>query len=1463
MPPGSHGVAGKPELYIQNPMYIRHADFFSGIALSRDGKIYIADGANIRVVDDQGVISTLIGHQRHRATWRPLPCQGSLDADQVQLNWPTELAVSPLDGALHIIDDNVLLRLVDGRVSIVAGRPHNCPPSPGDDEATSASLVSPQSLAFAPNGDLFVAESDSQRINRVRRVSTNGRVDTYAGIDSRCNCLDAVCKCFDPDRHLAVSAQFSSVSSLAVTPDGVLYLADPSDYRLLAVSSSIPPEKSSGGFEVPDPDAQELYTFNKFGQHVLTKDLLTSNVLYQMSYTQATSDGKLSTVTDASGRKLTFMRDYKGRVNTLQTSNGLKYNLRISNVGDLESFEAPSVNHKVNFKYYSSSGLLKSKLDNGHLAFIYVYDDFGRLVDVVTPTGETISLTFNLTSAGASINVNQNGRTVRTLHIKDNLVTSTEVSGGTSEVSVSADKTLSARSPWGQTVTLATMPHPVIARLSDDVSMGDSFPMVGEQRAYLGPILVAKLGWDYSLATNGHNGQMIGIRKMMSVNGDTLLTVYYDKLQRREVLYAGSKRELLEVRYDSSSRPIHWDPRVAGFATVKQGYDRFGRLQQWSWGDVIEQYEYDKSGRLERVILGDKPILRYHFPDTETSWPDWIATGSGGKFLLNYDKESGGLSQIQTPRGHFHSFLLRPTIGSLRFLYTAPWSESRYEMQVDAIGNVLGKHLPGGERVVYTYNDSKLKKIICGDFESELGYDSADGTLESVTVRKGHSFEMRLRNKYHGGLLKEQKIRFAGGLPQLDNAVFRYQYDGNGRPSGMVAAIGGSDQQQRTWTSSYEANTGLVEALGSLRISRPTLNLTRVSDVNSGYAKSVELDSNGRTKRISYSLRQKAVLGLELAYDERDKLSKRILRDREGHRTEETYAYTPDGQLLGSGGANDFKYDSNGNLVSADGKMPLQYDAGDRVERAGAERVFYDANGCVKGVGEREKFWHDARGKLIEHLLIEDSGMTRTSFFHDHLGRLVAWHDTRGRVRQFFYADPTDPMRLTRQHNPKSGLTQTLLYDDQSKLVAVETAEQKILIATDQNGSPLLAFRSDGSVLKEILYSPFGGIVRDSNPGMELPLGFHGHLALMPQAGFTLDPRSGRIYHPRIRQYLNPNWERLAEGEMRSPLDLFVYRFRGNDPVTPHEKIRRMTDLHSWGKLFGLDITKVLDAAARKNVNNINRLTSIGHRLLNSGVNLVSGLDNTIAQAQRSLSELSFVRPARGESDDCVVVMNKRFASKPGEFGDGFLLTVAPDQRSIARVVEGVPGGVVQAILESVLNGSRFLDVSRHVTAEKSMHFFAKSNTAGLRLDLDAANRLSGAFDVAVRDLDGSSKDLRVENAELALHVAYGGSATRHRDAILSERAAQAAAAAWAREKALVQAGFSGQGDWTKGQRAELVMGRRVRGFSPVEIHSRNRFPQLLTDASNYFFMAESQQMLLQQQHRRKSRHGKTRGNKH
>jgi hypothetical protein len=158
------------------------------------------------------------------------------------LRWPTELAITPLDNSLHIIDDHMVLQLApDGRVKVVAGRPLHCPSPVGgyDTElATHATLVMPQSIAFGPSGDLYVAESDSQRINRVRVIGTDGKISHYAGAESKCNCLDRGCDCFEEDHFLASTSKFNTISSITVTPDGILHIADQANYRYIVVECS-------------------------------------------------------------------------------------------------------------------------------------------------------------------------------------------------------------------------------------------------------------------------------------------------------------------------------------------------------------------------------------------------------------------------------------------------------------------------------------------------------------------------------------------------------------------------------------------------------------------------------------------------------------------------------------------------------------------------------------------------------------------------------------------------------------------------------------------------------------------------------------------------------------------------------------------------------------------------------------------------------------------------------------------------------------------------------------------------------------------------------------------------------------------------------------------------------------------------------------------------------------------------
>ena len=66
--------------------------------------------------------------------------------EQIMLKWPTALAVNPLDDTVHVLDNNLVLKITaDEKVFIVAGRPLHCPPK----NFSGSSLLSEEQIGTA------------------------------------------------------------------------------------------------------------------------------------------------------------------------------------------------------------------------------------------------------------------------------------------------------------------------------------------------------------------------------------------------------------------------------------------------------------------------------------------------------------------------------------------------------------------------------------------------------------------------------------------------------------------------------------------------------------------------------------------------------------------------------------------------------------------------------------------------------------------------------------------------------------------------------------------------------------------------------------------------------------------------------------------------------------------------------------------------------------------------------------------------------------------------------------------------------------------------------------------------------------------------------------------------------------------------------------------------------------------
>jgi sugar lactone lactonase YvrE len=186
------------------------------------GNLYIADAENhrIRRVDGTGRISTVAGTGMAGYDGDDKP------AHSVRLNLPQGVVVNG-SGALYIADaSNARIRLMDvvGRITTLAGRGDVS--DDGDDKpATSISLWLPSGVAVDGSGNLFIADTEN---NRIRRVDSAGRIATVAGTGVRG---------YDGDDKPATSAKLSRPSSVAVDESGNLFLADSSNSRIRRVDA--------------------------------------------------------------------------------------------------------------------------------------------------------------------------------------------------------------------------------------------------------------------------------------------------------------------------------------------------------------------------------------------------------------------------------------------------------------------------------------------------------------------------------------------------------------------------------------------------------------------------------------------------------------------------------------------------------------------------------------------------------------------------------------------------------------------------------------------------------------------------------------------------------------------------------------------------------------------------------------------------------------------------------------------------------------------------------------------------------------------------------------------------------------------------------------------------------------------------------------------------------------------------
>ncbi|MDE3067536.1 MAG: DNRLRE domain-containing protein [Verrucomicrobiota bacterium] len=201
-----------------------------GMATGPDGSLYVTDTYDCRVlrVSPNGTITTVAGGGTYYADGVP--------ATEAGFGWITDVALGK-DGSLYIAggDDDPRLRRVDtnGIIWTVAGNStYPTGGSDGDGDLAVNAPVSPELVAAAPDGSLYIEERlwgyGGEIGERIRKIGNDGYIHTIFQTE------------FGPssgDGGPLSQAQTGRIYSITIGPDGSLYLADLANHRIRRVGA--------------------------------------------------------------------------------------------------------------------------------------------------------------------------------------------------------------------------------------------------------------------------------------------------------------------------------------------------------------------------------------------------------------------------------------------------------------------------------------------------------------------------------------------------------------------------------------------------------------------------------------------------------------------------------------------------------------------------------------------------------------------------------------------------------------------------------------------------------------------------------------------------------------------------------------------------------------------------------------------------------------------------------------------------------------------------------------------------------------------------------------------------------------------------------------------------------------------------------------------------------------------------
>lgn len=362
---------------------------------------------------------------------------------------------------------------------------------------------------------------------------------------------------------------------------------------------------------------------------------------------------------------------------------------------------------------------------------------------------------------------------------------------------------------------------------------------------------------------------------------------------------------------------------------------------------------------------------------------------------------------------------------------------------------------------------------------------------------------------------------------------------------------------------------------------------------------------------------------------------------------------------------------------------------------------------------------------------------------------------------------------------------------------------------------------------------------------------------------------NGKIYDPLIGQWMQPNWENVAD-RIATPTKMHLYRYSGNDPININHNRNFPPSYAAWMKLMGYNVRNLMPQLASNLWRPQSLWGGIMPSILPSSMRPDTDITTTSIESgllahlgNRRLTDfekLSAPPKSSLKSDRLEAGPFKIGCSSDPPFGKGILVSASDTGMAILSSVPAA-NPIYKDVYTSVFNRSSLLPITFAVhNSQQDSFYFVKEEAWRSTEDRQQLKRLQGQVNTTFHDIareNGSGNnylDVKIHGVHSIINLRYGTTVEKERQRLMHHAKLQAVRKAWHQEKEAVNAGLLTNTEWTQSELEEILKQGYVNFYEGEYINDVEALPELAEDPFNIKFVKKNTNQI-RRRRRRSSTH--------